>query len=66
MLKIPKQYKYDYTCCLPEKLERQVMQEVKKEVANLLLTDSEKQEAIENANNEKVCNLTDTISIEFI
>ena len=65
-MKIPKQYKYEYVSCLPEKLESQVMQEVKKEVTNLFLTDSEKQEAIENANNEKICNLTDTINIEFI
>ena len=42
------------------------MTEIKKVVSTLLLTDTEKQEAIENANNSKVCDLTDTIEIEFI
>lgn len=65
-MKIPKQYKHEYVCCLPVELESRIMQEIKKEVVTLLLTDAEKEEAIENANNEKVCNLTDTISIEFI
>ena len=66
MIKIPQKYSHEYVCCLSIELEQSIMQEVKKEVANLFLTDSEKQEAIENANNEKLCNLTDTINIEFI
>lgn len=66
MIKIQKQYKHEYVCCLPVKLEQAIMAEVKKEIASLHLSDLEKQEAIENANNEKVCNLTDTIEIDFI
>ena len=66
ILKIPKQYKHEYVSCLPIELESRIMEEVKKEIETLLLTDEEKQEAIENANNEKVCNLTETINIKFI
>ena len=66
MLKIQKQYKHEYVSCLPIKLESQIMEEVKKVIDTLLLTEEEKQEAIENANNEKVCNLTDTIQIEWV
>lgn len=66
MLKIPKQYKYEYVSYLPIELESQIMEEVKKEIKTLLLTEEEKQEAIENANNEKVCNLTETINIKFV
>ena len=66
MIKIPQKYSHEYVCCLPVELEQAIMEEVKKEIETLLLTDGEKQEAIENANNEKVCNLTDTIDIEFV
>ena len=55
-MKINKQYKHEYVSCLPEELENKIMNEVKKVVSTLLLTDEEKQEAIENANNERVCN----------
>ena len=65
-MKINKQYKHEYVSCLPSELESKIMNEVKKTVTTLPLTDEEKQEAIESANNEKVCNLTDTIEIEFI
>lgn len=63
---IPKQYRHEYVCCLPIELEQGIMSEVKKEITSLYLSDLEKQEAIENANNEKVCNLTETINIKFI
>lgn len=63
---MPKQYKYEYICCLPTELEAEVMEEVRKEVSALFLTDIEKQEAIENANCSKACDLTETIEIEFI
>lgn len=63
---IPKQYKREYVCFLPVELEKEIMTEVKKEIAKLHLSDLEKEEAIESANNEKVCNLTDTIKIEFV
>lgn len=66
ILEIPKQYKHEYVSCLPIELESQIMEEVKKEIRTLFLTDEEKQEAIENANNEKVCNLTDTIKVKFV
>ena len=66
MLKISKQYRNEYVSCLPIELETKIMEEVKKEIGVLLLTEEEKQEAIENANNEKVYNLIDTIDIEFV
>lgn len=66
ILEIPKQYRYKYVCCLPVELEQTIMTEVKKEIASLYLSDLDKKEAIENANNEKVCNLADTINIRFV
>jgi len=66
MIKINKELSHEYVCCLSQKIESKIMKEVRKEIANLLLTDAEKQEAIENANNGKVCDLTDTIKIKFI
>ena len=66
MLKIPQKYSHEYVCCLPIELEQAIMKEVKKEVTKLHLSDSEKEEAIENANNEKICNLTDTINFEWV
>ena len=42
------------------------MGEVIKVIDTLILSDSEKKEAIENAQCEKVCNLTDTIQIEWV
>lgn len=65
MIKINQSLSHEYVCCLPQEIESTIMQEVKKEISTLLLTDIEKQEAIENANNSKVCELTDTIEIEF-
>ena len=66
MLNIPKKYKYEYVSCLPIELEKSIMKEIKKEIEILLLTEEEKKEVIESANNEKLCNLTDTIQIEWI
>lgn len=66
MLKINKEYSHEYVCCLPKLLSCEVMNEVSKAVSVLWLTDSEKGDAIKNAYNEKLCNLTDTIEIEFI
>ncbi len=63
---VSKEYKHEYVCCLPKELEQTVMNEVKKEINFLHLTNNEKQEAIENANNSKLCDLTDTIEIKFI
>lgn len=65
-LRVPKQYKHEYVCCLPIELEQTIITQVKKEIATLNLTEEEKEEAIENANNEKVCNLTETINIKFV
>ena len=63
MIKVPEQYKHEYICCLPIKLESRIMEAVKNKIGMLPLTAEEKQEAIENASNEKLCNLTDTIQI---
>ena len=66
MIKINKELSHEFVCCLPQELESKIMKEVRKEIATLLLTEEEKQEAIENANDSKVYNLTDTIEINFI
>ena len=42
------------------------MDEVINTIHELHLSEEKKAAAIEDANNEKVCNLTDTIEIEFI
>lgn len=42
------------------------MTEVRKVVDTLLLDENEKREAIENAECEKICNLTETIDFEWI
>ena len=65
-MKIPRKYRHEYVSCLPISLERQIMNTVKSVISSLLLSDTEKIEAIENANCSKVCDLTDTISIQFI
>lgn len=66
MLKVSKQYKHEYICCLPGKLESRIMEAVKNKIGMLPLTEEEKQEAIENACNEKLCNLADTIKIAWL
>lgn len=63
---IPKQYAHKYVSCLPESLENVIMNAVRKAVSGLHLTESEKADAIENANCSKVCDLTDTINIKFV
>jgi hypothetical protein len=66
MIKLNRTLSHKYVSCLPQDIESAIMTEVRNEIATLLLSDEEKQEAIENANNSKVCDLTDTIKIEFI
>ncbi len=66
MLKINKLYAHEYVCCLPKSVSNEIMYEVKKAISALHLTDNEKIESVENAECEKLCNLTDTIEIEFI
>lgn len=65
-MKIPMEYHELYTCQLPTALYNEVMKEVEKEVSALMLTDQEKEDAIEQAENEKIKNLTDLIKIEFV
>lgn len=65
-MKIPKVYKHEHVACLPKDIYTSIMQAVSKEVSTLLLTDNEKQEAIENAECSKVCDLTDTILLQFV
>lgn len=65
-IKILKQYANEYVTCLPVSYEKEIMNTVTNAVHELHLSEEEKAVAIKNANNEKVCNLTDTIEIEFI
>lgn len=62
---IPKKYSHEYLMCIPQNLCAAIMEEVRKAVSALLLSDEEKQLAIDNAAHSKVCDLTDTISITF-
>lgn len=66
MIKILKQYANEYVACLPVSCETEIMDEVINTIHELHLSEEKKAAAIEDANNEKVCNLTDTIEIEFI
>ena len=65
-IKFLKQYTNEYVACLPASYEKEIMNTVTNAVHELHLSEKEKAIAIKNANNEKVCTLTDTIEIEFI
>lgn len=67
MVRLEKKYLHGYYLCqLPRIKQDAIMREVKKVVNTLLLDDVKKKEAIENAECEKVCNLTDTIDFEWV
>lgn len=65
-MKIPKIYSGEYLCCLPPELYRSIIDAVELAISKLYLSDSDKKEALYNANCEKLYNLTDTINIVFI
>lgn len=65
-MKVPKQYQFENVCCLPATMEKTIMSAVRKNISKLLLNKEEKQEAIENANCSKVCDLENTIKIQYI
>lgn len=65
-MEILKKYQFEFVCCLPERTEQMIMTAVKRTINKLFLTKEEKQEAVENANFTKVCNLEDLIHIEYI
>lgn len=66
-IKLEKKYLHGYYLCqLPQDKQDEIMAEVKRVVDTLLLDEDEKQEAIENAECEKICNLTDTIDFEWV
>ena len=66
-IKLEEKYLHGYYLCqLPQDKQDEIMAEVRKVVDTLLLDENEKAEAIENAECEKVCNLTDTIDFEWI
>ena len=65
-IKLKEKYLHGYYLCqLPQEKQEEIIEEVKRVVDTLLLTEEEKQEAIENAECEKICNLTDTIDFEW-
>lgn len=64
-MKISKIYQHEYVSCLPQSLENKIMTEIKRNISQLL-SKEETQEAIENANCSKVCDLEDTIQIQFV
>jgi hypothetical protein len=65
-MNIPKQYIHEYVSCIPETLEITIVNAIRNAVSKLYLIESEKEEAIEKAKNSKVCDLTDTININFV
>lgn len=65
-MKILTKYRVKYISCLPQSLQYQIMAEVKRNISQLLLNKEEKQEAIEDAHNSKICNLEELIHIEYI
>lgn len=65
-MRIPKIYRGEYLCCLPSELYRSIIDAVELAISKLYLSDSDKKEALYNANCEKLYNLTDTINIVFI
>lgn len=65
-IKIPKKYSSEYVCCLSLNLQSKIMSKICEVVQTLLLTPYEKGQAIKDAYNEKVTNLTDTIKIEWV
>lgn len=64
-MNIPKKYKFEYVCCLPKGLETAIMKRVEKAIHSLLLSEEEREQALEDANTSKVCDLTETIDICF-
>lgn len=65
-MRIPKIYRGEYLCCLPPELYRVIIDAVEIAISKLYLSESEKQNAIYNANCEKLYNLTDTINLIFV
>lgn len=65
-MKISRRYLHEYVCCLPKEIQTKIMKNVKRKIKTLLLTEEERKEVIENANYSKVCDLTDTINIQFV
>lgn len=65
-MKIPKIYSGEYLCCLPPELYRSIIDAVEIAISKLYLSEDEKQNAIYNANCEKLYSLTDTINLIFV
>lgn len=65
MLKVDKEYANRYVGCLPEKVQKEIKDKVEESLNTLSLSKKEKEEALTNAMNSKVCDLTNTIEIEF-
>ena len=67
MVELKKRYLHGYYLCqLPQEKQNEIMTEIKKVVDTLLLDKRKKEEAIKNAECEKICNLTDTIKIKWV
>ena len=64
-MKISRKYKHEYVCCLPIPLEAAIIKRVEKAIHSLLLSEEEREQALEDAKTSKVCDLTETIDICF-
>lgn len=65
-MRIPKIYRGEYLCCLPPELYHSIINAVGTAISKLYLSESDKKEALYNANCEKLYNLTDTINLIFV
>ena len=65
-MRIPKKFRFEYVACLPLHMETSTMKEVRQNISGLFLSKKEKQEAVKNAACSKVCDLEDTINIEYV
>lgn len=63
---ISKKYRFEYVACLPLHIETLLMKEVRQNISGLFLSSVEKKEAVENAACSKVCDLEDTIKIQYV
>lgn len=60
-MKIPKEFKNEYVCWLPERWNQKIMSMVCKNIG-----EDEKEGVLLNASLSKTCDLTNVVNIEFI
>lgn len=64
MLILPKSYQQEYVLCLPEPIQQQILSEVTKAIQTLT-KEQQTPDAFKQAKHSKVCDLENTIQIEY-